>query len=123
MSSALFEQFRLSPMYAAWQKVAPDAAAFPSLMDATGDLLRTPYDWTGSIKGLPMPVMLVYADADGISPSAAAEFYGLLGGGQRDATWDGSQRVASRLAILPGMTHYNMLEAPALPQVLASFLA
>ena len=120
-AASLFPMLRHSPMYAAWQKVAPDADAFPALIDATGDLLRQPYDWSAQVAGLPMPVMLVYADADSIPPAAAAEFFGLLGGGQRDAGWDGSQRPASRLAVLPGRTHYDMLAAPALPEIVASF--
>jgi pimeloyl-ACP methyl ester carboxylesterase len=120
-AGSLFEMLRHSPVYAAWQKVAPDPGSFPALIDATGELLRQPYDWSAEAAGLGMPVMLVYADADSISPAAAAELYGLLGGGQRDANWDGSLRPASRLAILPGQTHYDMLAAPALPQIVRSF--
>jgi pimeloyl-ACP methyl ester carboxylesterase len=122
MSAAtLFPMLRQSPMYAAWQKVAPDPDAFPALIDATGELLRQPYDWSAEVGGLPMPVMLVYADADSISPAAAAEFFGLVGGGQRDANWDGSLRPAARLAILPDRTHYDMLAAPALAEIVTSF--
>jgi len=69
-----------------------------------------------------MPVLLVYADADGISPSVAAEFYGLLGGGQRDAGWDGSMRSPSWLTILPA-THYDILTAHALPETVTQFTA
>jgi pimeloyl-ACP methyl ester carboxylesterase len=54
--------------------------------------------------------------------SAAAEFYGLLGGGQRDAGWDGSLRSPSWLTILPG-THYDILTARALPDTVAQFTA
>jgi hypothetical protein len=50
------------------------------------------------------------------------EFFGLLGGGQKDAGWDGSGRPTARLAILPGCTHYNILTAPALATVLTPFL-
>jgi pimeloyl-ACP methyl ester carboxylesterase len=121
-AAALFEQFRHSPMYAAWQQVAPDPSGFPALMDATGDLLRQSYDWSAEVAGLPMPVLLVYADADSIPPSVAAEFYALLGGGQRDAGWDGSTRSPSWLTILPG-THYDILTAHALPETVAQFTA
>jgi hypothetical protein len=69
-----------------------------------------------------MPVLLAYGDADSISPAAGAEFFALLGGGQRDAGWDGSARPASRLAILPGVTHYTILAAAPLPGMLAGFL-
>lgn len=122
MSSALFGQFRRSPMYEAWTKVAPDPDSFPSLMDKSGDLLRLPYDWSDEVRRLPMPVMLVYADADGIPPSHAAEFFALLGGGQRDAGWQGSDRPASRLAILPGHTHYDIGSSPLLASVVSDFL-
>jgi pimeloyl-ACP methyl ester carboxylesterase len=120
-ADSLFDQLRHSPMFTAWQKVAPDPESFPPLIDATGDLLRQPYDWSAQVAGLAMPVMLVYADADSIPPAAAAEFFGLLGGGQRDANWDGSLRPASRLAVLPGRTHYDMLAAPALPEIVTAF--
>src|SRR6266404_6531833 len=91
---------------------------------AMSDLLRMPYDWSAAVRELPMPVQLIFADADGFPPSIAAEFFGLLGGGQRDANWDGSLRgTVSRLAILPGQTHYDMLAAPGLTQIVAAFTA
>ena len=48
--------------------------------------------------------------------------FGLLGGGQRDGGWDGSGRPKSRLAILPGVTHYAMGSDPALAAVAIPFL-
>jgi hypothetical protein len=69
-----------------------------------------------------MPVLLAYADSDGIPPSHAAEFFALLGGGQRDPGVDGSLAPASRLAILPGMTHYNVGPSPKLATAVADFL-
>jgi pimeloyl-ACP methyl ester carboxylesterase len=118
-----FEMMRQSPLYAAYAAVAPDVDAFPVLMDRTGELLRQPYDWTEDVRGLRMPTLLVYADADSIPPSHAAEFYALLGGGLRDANWDGSLRPASRLAVLPGRTHYDVWASPLLPAVVDDFLA
>jgi pimeloyl-ACP methyl ester carboxylesterase len=122
MSSALFGQFRQSPMYEEWAKVAPDPDSFPALMDKSGELLRLSYDWSEEVGRLAMPVLLAYADADGVPPSHAAEFFALLGGGQRDANWDGSMRPASRLAILPGLTHYNIGTSPLLASVTSDFL-
>ncbi|MGZ4616924.1 MAG: alpha/beta fold hydrolase [Actinomycetes bacterium] len=123
MDRQLFDMLRQSPMYEGWRAVAPDVDSFPTLIDKTGDLLRQPYDWADDVRGLSMPVLLVYADADGIPPAHAAELYGLLGGGQRDAGWDGSGRPASQLAILPGRTHYDVLEAPELGGVVDRFLS
>jgi hypothetical protein len=38
----------------------------------------------------------------------------LLGGGKKDAGWDGSAISKARLALLPNVTHYNMNTSPAL---------
>ena len=48
--------------------------------------------------------------------------FALLGGGQRDGGWDGSGQPKSRLAILPGVTHYTMAIAPALAPTVVNFL-
>ena len=66
--------------------------------------------------------MAVFADADSVRPEHIVEFFGLLGGGRRDAGLDGSGRPAARLAILPGMTHYDVLTCPALPDLVSAFL-
>jgi pimeloyl-ACP methyl ester carboxylesterase len=122
VGSGGFEMMRSSPMYAAYTAVAPDPDAFPALMDKTGELLRRPYDWTEEVRGLAMPTLLVYADADSIPPAHAAEFYALLGGGLHDAGWDSSARPAAHLAILPGHTHYDVFAAPELPGIVDRFL-
>ena len=47
-------------------------------------LMQTPlYE---AYPGLPMPVMLVVGDADGMPPSHAVQFFGLLGGGRATPT-------------------------------------
>jgi len=119
---ALFDEMKQSPPYAAYAAVAPDVEAFPVLMDRVGELLRRPYDWTEEIRALSVPTLLVYGDADSIPPAHAAEFFALLGGGLHDAGWDGAQRPASQLAILPGRTHYDVFGAPELAGVVTAFL-
>jgi pimeloyl-ACP methyl ester carboxylesterase len=121
MSRAGFDMMRRSAMYQAWLNVAPDPDAFPALMDRTGELLRQPYDWSDEVERLTIPTLLVYADADSIPPSHAAEFFALLGGGLRDAGWDGSSATNMHLAILPGFTHYNIFDAPQLAAMVAAF--
>jgi pimeloyl-ACP methyl ester carboxylesterase len=120
-SATLFDTLRMSPLYEQWAKVAPDPSSFPTLIDKTGALLRQPYDWTDEIKLMEVPALLVYGDSDSIPPSHAAEFYSLLGGGHRDAGWDGPLPTSSRLAIAPGSTHYNILDAALLPASIATF--
>jgi pimeloyl-ACP methyl ester carboxylesterase len=122
-AAALFDLLRQGPPYAQWLKVAPDPASFPTLIDKTGALLRQPYDWSDEVRQLEVPVLIFYGDSDSIPPSHAAEFYALLGGGQRDAGWEGGLPTPSRLAIAPGRTHYNILESPLLPASVAEFSA
>jgi pimeloyl-ACP methyl ester carboxylesterase len=122
ISRAGFPMMSATPLYEAYAAVAPDVEAFPALMDKTGDLLRRAYDWTDDVRGVTTPTLLVYADADSVPVTHAAEFFSLLGGGLRDAGWDGAGRPRGGLAILPGRTHYDIAEAPELAGVVATFL-
>jgi pimeloyl-ACP methyl ester carboxylesterase len=124
VNSSLFEQMSRSTLYADWLAVAPDPDPdiFRTLMDRTGALLARPFDWSEEVAALPMPLLLVYGDADSIAPAHAAEFFALLGGGARDAGWDDEQRpTQSQLAILPKANHYDIVEAPGLAGVLDRF--
>jgi pimeloyl-ACP methyl ester carboxylesterase len=123
LGAPLFAQMRHSPMYAAWAEVAPDLDAFPALIDKTGELQRRPYDWGDEIPRIEAQTMLVYADSDSIPVSHVAEFYALLGGGTRDAGWDGARRSEARLAILPGLTHYDIFQSPRLTALVDEFLS
>jgi pimeloyl-ACP methyl ester carboxylesterase len=111
-----------TPMYEAYEQIAPRVEDWPALVTQVAQLLKVDYDWSAEVGRLPMPVMIVSGDADGMPPSHAVEFFELLGGGKRDAGWDGSGMTHHRLAILPGVTHYNMNVAPSLPAAVIPFL-
>jgi len=111
-----------SPMYHAYVAVAPDPDHFAALCDKMGDALRQNYDWSAEIALLKLPTMLVFGDADGLPPIEAARFFELLGGGQRDGSWDRSGMTIHRLAILPGTTHYDIFCSPALAPAVTPFL-
>ncbi|MFL5581209.1 MAG: alpha/beta hydrolase, partial [Gemmatimonadaceae bacterium] len=55
-------------------------------------------------------------------PSHAVEIFGALGGGQKDGGWDGSGIPKSRLAIIPGVTHYTLFQDPRLATTAIAFL-
>ncbi|MGW9194716.1 alpha/beta fold hydrolase [Micromonospora chersina] len=116
------ERMRGTPPHQLYERVAPRPQDWPALWAKTGELLRREYDWSAEVAALPMPVLLVFADADSIPVRHAAEFFGLLGGGHRDAGGDGTGRPASRLAVLPGLTHYDIVGSPALPAAVLPFL-
>jgi len=96
---------------------------FERLFTQIGDLQRQKYDWSGDVARIRVPVLLVFADADTYHPEHIVEFYRLLGGGQRDAGWDGAQRSRNQLAIIPDRTHYNLLASTALAEIVEPFLA
>jgi pimeloyl-ACP methyl ester carboxylesterase len=117
------EMMQLSPMYQLYASIAPRPGDFPRLLGKMGALLRQDYDWTREAAALKMPVMIVIGDADGVRTAHAVEMFELLGGGQHDAGWDGSNMPKSRLAILPGTTHYNIFNSPALAAAVIPFLS
>lgn len=81
------------------------------------------YDWSDGVSALKTPTLVVAGDADAIPPSHAVEFFRLLGGGLQDGGWGGENRVPSQLAIVPGATHYNIVDQPdLLLPVLSPFL-
>lgn len=116
------EQMRGTPPHEIYQRVAPHPQDWPMLWVKTGELLRREYDWSAEVAALALPVLLVYADADSIPVHHMAEFFGLLGGGHRDAGGDGGNRPASRLAVLPGLTHYDIVGSSVLPAAVLPFL-
>ena len=111
-----------TPLYDAYANVAPRVEDWPILVQQVSEALKGDYDWRADIPGLSMPVMLVVGDADGIPPPHEAEFFDLLGGGQRDAGFDRSGMTHHRLAILPGVTHYDINVVPALSAAAMPFL-
>ncbi|PZG04575.1 alpha/beta hydrolase, partial [Micromonospora craterilacus] len=116
------ERMRGTPPHQLYQEVAPRPQYWPRLWAKTGELLRREYDWSPEVAALTTPTLLAFADADSIRPGHMVEFFGLLGGGHRDAGWDGTDRPAARLAVLPGLTHYDIVESPALPAAVLPFL-
>jgi hypothetical protein len=57
-------------------------------------------------------------------PSHYAEVFGLLDGGLREGGWAGEGRPAGghALAILPGLTHYDIFSSPLLAAAALDFL-
>jgi pimeloyl-ACP methyl ester carboxylesterase len=122
MGPEVAEPMSHSPLGETYRRIAPRPEDWPTLVDQVTTLLHDDYDWTAEAAGLSMPVMLVAGDADGLSPRHVVECFELLGGGLRDAVWDRSGMTRHRLAILPGVTHYNINVHPLLATSVSSFL-
>jgi pimeloyl-ACP methyl ester carboxylesterase len=122
VGAAMADMMKDTPMYQAYAAVAPNVSEFPKLLDNMGALMRSPYDWRAEVKSLEMPVMLVFADSDMIQPEHIVEFYQLLGGGLKDAGWQREHMSQNRLAVLPGLTHYDIFLSPRLAETVLPFL-
>jgi pimeloyl-ACP methyl ester carboxylesterase len=122
VGAAMADAMKETPMYKSYVAVAPQPQDFPKLLDRMGELMRTPFNWADDVKTLKMPVMLVYGDSDMYRPEHIVEFYHLLGGGLRDAGWMREHMSQNRLAILPGLTHYDIFLSPTLAYTVRPFL-
>lgn len=122
VTAAAAEQMKQTPMYQLYASIAPRPDDWARLLGKIGDAMKVDFDFTEQIKGIKATTLVVAADADIFPPAHAVELFGLLGGGQRDGGWDGSGQPKSRLAILPGLTHYTMFNAPALGSTAVAFL-
>lgn len=111
-----------SPIHQAYVNTAPHPEAWPQLVAKSGRLVGQDYDWSAGVAAIKAPTLIVFSDADAIRPAHMVEFFGLLGGGKKDAGWDGSGKPNARLAVLPGTTHYDIFMSPMLAPVITSFL-
>src|ERR1039457_2787199 len=100
----------------------PEPQRFPQFLDKMGRMMSEDYDWSADIAKLPMPVLLIFADNDSISQKHVAEFFALLGGGVNEPGWLNTQLSKSRLAVVPGYSHYNFITSPEAPQIIHKFL-
>ena len=125
VSAAAAEFLKDTPMYQLYQRVAPRPGDFPRLLDKMGEAMSEDFDFTEEVRGLQVPTLIVAADADMAPPSHYAEVFSLLGGGLRDGGWMGEGRPEGghALAILPGLTHYNIASSPLLASAALAFLA
>jgi len=124
VNAAAAEFMKDTPMYQLYQRVAPRPEDFPRLLDKIGAAMAKDFDFTEEVRGLQVPTLIVAADADMAPPSHYVEVFGLLDGGKRDGGWMAEGRPAGghALAILPGLTHYDLFRSPLFPAVAIAFL-
>jgi len=124
VSAAAAEFMKDTPMYQEYQRVAPRPQDFPRLLDKIGQSMAKDFDFSEDVRGLQVPTLIAAADADMAPPSHYVEVFKLLDGGLRDGGWmgEGRPKGGHALAILPGLTHYNIGSSPLLATVTLAFL-
>ena len=124
VNAAAAEFMKDTPMYQLYQRVAPRPEDFPRLLDKIGASMAKDFDYADEVRGLKVPTLIVAADADMAPPSHYVEIFKLLDGGLRDGGWmgEGRPKGGHALAILPGLTHYNVGISPLFAAVTLAFL-
>ena len=124
VSAAAVPFMKETPMYELYQRVAPRPEDFGRLLDKIGESMAKDFDFSDEVRGLKVPTLIVAADADMAPPSHYVEMFKLLDGGLRDGGWmgEGRPKGGHALAILPGLTHYNLGASPLFATVVLSFL-
>ena len=111
-------------MYRLYERVAPRPEDFGRLLDKIGAAMGKDFDYSEEVRGFAVPTLIVAADADMAPPSHYVEVFALLDGGQRDGGWlgEGRPKGGNALAILPGLTHYDIGDSPLLATTVLAFL-
>jgi pimeloyl-ACP methyl ester carboxylesterase len=124
VSSAAVEFMKDTPMYQVYQRVAPRPEDFGRLLDKIGESMKRDFDHSEEMRGIQVPTLIVCADADMAPPSHYVEAFKLLDGGLRDGGWmgEGRPKGGHALAVLPGLTHYNLGVSPLFAAVALDFL-
>jgi pimeloyl-ACP methyl ester carboxylesterase len=124
VNAAAAEFMKDTPMYQLYQRVAPRPEDFPRLLDKIGESMAQDFDFAEEVRGLQVPTLIVAADADMAPPSHYVEMFKLLDGGLRDGGWmgEGRPKGGHALAILPGLTHYNLGVSPLFATVTLDFV-
>ena len=124
VSAAAIPFMKDTPMYELYQRVAPRPDDFGRLLDKIGESMSKDFDYSEDLRGLQVPTLIVAADADMAPPSHYVEMFKLLDGGLRDGGWmgEGRPKGGHALAILPGLTHYNLGTSPLFATVTLNFL-
>src|ERR671916_271274 len=98
------EVFAGSSIEEAYLRIAPNPDDFPRLVAKMKQLDMEPFAWPPEdIRGIAAPTLLIVGDSDAIRLEHAVEMFRLLGGG---VMGDLSGLPKSRLAVLPGTTHF-----------------
>jgi pimeloyl-ACP methyl ester carboxylesterase len=98
------ELFAGSPIEAEYQRLAPDPAAFPKLVERLKDLDTTEFAWPEQdIRDIAAPTLIVLGDSDGVTLEHAVKMFRLRGGG---VMGDLSGMPTSQLAVLPNTSHF-----------------
>ncbi|MGI9583383.1 alpha/beta fold hydrolase [Chryseobacterium sp. RRHN12] len=113
--------FTNSPMHTAYNAVAPDKTKWTKFLEQMMASAGKPFDLGDDhISKIPVPVLIIAGDNDGLDKTELSKTYKLLGGG---VSADMGAMPKSQLAIVPGQSHVSvMMQTATILNYLNSFL-
>ncbi len=106
------EMFEGSPPLTDYRELSPHPEKFPELMKKLVTLDQTPFDWTDDLARIEANTLLVFGDADVVTPEHQVEMFRALGGGVNGDMVPAMSKA--QLAVMPGTTHLGVGFNPAL---------
>lgn len=104
--------FTNSPLHKAYNAVAPDKTKWTRFLEQMMASAGQPFDLGDSnISKIPVPVLIIAGDNDGLDKTELSKTYKLLGG---DVFADMGPMPKSQLAVAPGQTHVSLMMQTAL---------
>jgi pimeloyl-ACP methyl ester carboxylesterase len=101
------ELFADSPMKTAYDAVAPDKTKWTKFIEQVLNFVKEPFNMgDNNIAKLPMPVLLISGDNDGLDKVELMRTYQLLGGG---IPADMAPMPKSHLAVVPSQSHVSLM--------------
>lgn len=100
------EQFAGTPFEAEFKKLSPEPDKFPVLVNKLKKLDTTPFDWKEQVRAIKKQTLLMFGDADMVTPEHMADMFRLMGGGVM-GDLEPIPRVT--LAILPASSHVGVM--------------
>ncbi|WP_343658160.1 alpha/beta hydrolase [Chryseobacterium sp.] len=115
------EFFTNSPMHTAYNAVAPDKTKWTEFLEQMMASAGKPFDLGDDhISKIPVPVLIIAGDNDGLDKTELSKTYQLLGGG---VSADMGPMPKSQLAVVPGQSHVSlMMQTATILNYLNSFL-
>lgn len=113
--------FTNSPMHTAYNAVAPDKTKWTKFLEQMMASAGKPFDLgDDNISKIPVPVLIIAGDNDGLDKTELSKTYKLLGGG---VSADMGAMPKSQLAIVPGQSHVTvMMQTATILNYLNNFL-
>lgn len=102
------QAFAGTPMEQTYAQTAPHVERWPGFVEKMKHVLMDFQGWSAEeIRAITAPTLVLCGDADLVRPEHAIELFRLLGGARDDGGMAGVP--ASQLAILPGVTHFTII--------------